>query len=472
LHAKDSTANDLIAGLPPISGMKLLRTLARGKGATSRRQLLKALGVSAAATPFIPVLDGWARAAASPQRMFLLYSPHGVIPQNYWPTGTETAFTFPTGGILEPLTPYKGDMVIFKGLKRDTRGPGDHERCFCSMWTGTALAAGTQLGNGPSIDQIVAKSIKPQTDFESLQFAVQPHYTSDSDSTSRAGRSDGNMIYAAAKQMIPAEFDPFKMFDRLFASGFGGGTGPDPNADKLRAKKMSLLDFVSGELGDLQATVVGKDDKLKIDSHLESVRDIERRLQTPEKSCGAIPRPDGSLNIDLGANFPTIIGIMNKLATAAFACDRTRIASMQYSRGFSRHTHTWLGLKDWHHTISHNTGAVGPLTAMQRWYMERIKDLLDLLKGTTEQGKPMLDSMLVIYVNELFTPWNHIAYPAANWTVGKANGALASTGRYVDFANGYDHNQFLTTMCHAMGAKEVVTVGDLGGNGPLPKILA
>src|SRR6185369_109143 len=234
--------------------MKLLSTLARGKGTTTRRQLLKALGVSAAAAPFVPALDGWAApGAASPQRMFLLFSPHGVIPENYWPSGNETNFTFPTGGILEPLNAYKSQMLLFNGIKRDTRGPGDHERCFCNIWTGTALAPGTQEGNGPSIDQIVAKAIKPATDFESLQFAVQPHYTSDSDSTSRAGRSDGNMIYAAAKQMIPSEFNPYKMFDRLFAAGFGGGA-PDANADKLRAKKKSLLDFVSGELGDLQAS--------------------------------------------------------------------------------------------------------------------------------------------------------------------------------------------------------------------------
>ena len=119
--------------------------------------------------------------------MFLLFSPHGVIPDAYWPTGSETAFNFPAGGILEPLAAHKGDMVIYKGLKRDTRGPGDHERCFCNMWTGTALAPGTQEANGPSIDQIVAKAIKPTTAFESLQFSVQPHYTSDTDSTSRAG---------------------------------------------------------------------------------------------------------------------------------------------------------------------------------------------------------------------------------------------------------------------------------------------
>src|SRR5213596_3279023 len=106
--------------------MKLLRTLARGKGTTSRRQLLKALGVSAAAAPLVPALDGWAApGATSPQRMFLLFSPHGVIPENYLPSGNETNFTFPTGGIMEPLNAYKNQMLFITGLKRDTKGPGD-----------------------------------------------------------------------------------------------------------------------------------------------------------------------------------------------------------------------------------------------------------------------------------------------------------------------------------------------------------
>jgi hypothetical protein len=454
--------------------MKLLRTISRGKGLTSRRQLLRALGVSAAAAPFVPALGGWANAAdSSPRRMFLLYSPHGVIPQNYWPTGAETNFSFPAGGILEPLAAYKNDMLVFKGLKRDTRGPGDHERCFCNIWTGTALAPGTQEGNGPSIDQIVAKASKQATDFESLQFSVQPHYSSDTDSTSRAGRSDGNMIYAGPKQRIPSEFDPYKMFDRLFTGGAApmGTAGTDMDAERLRAKRKSVLDFVMGELDDLQKGTVGKQDRLKIDSHLDSVRDVERRLQMPAQTCGGVTRPDGSLNLDLNENFPKIIGLMNRLSTSAFACDRTRIASMQYSRGFSRHTHTWLGLKDWHHTISHNAGATKALTDMQRWYYERFKELLDMLKAVDENGKPMLDNMLVIYVGELYTPWNHVASPSVAWTVGHAGGAIPRTGRYLDFAMAKDHNQFLVTMCHAMGATTVNKVGDMGGEGPLPGVL-
>jgi hypothetical protein len=450
--------------------MRLLRTLARGKGTTSRRQLLKALGVSAVASPFVPVLDGWAAPGdAPPKRMFLLFSPHGIIPENYWPSGSETNFTFAPGSILEPLNPYKSDMILINGLKRDTRGPGDHERCFCNMWTGTALAPGSQEGNGPSIDQIVAKAVKPGTDFESLQFAVQPHYTSDSDSTSRAGRSDGNMIYAGPKQRIPAEFDPYRMFARLFTGAMPAAAGGD--AERLRLRRKSVLDFVVEEVGDLQASVVGKDDRQKIDAHMTSVRDIERRLQNPVKACDAIAKSDGTLDINVGANFPKLVALTNQLAASAFACDRTRIASMQYSRGFSRHTHTWLGLKDWHHTISHNAGAKGPLTAMQRWYMERFKELLDLLAGVNEGGKRMLDSMLVVYVNELNTPWNHNAQPSGCWTMGKANGAITRTGRYLNFNGQHDHNQFLTTMVHAMGVTSVNKVGDLGSAGIIPNIL-
>jgi hypothetical protein len=460
--------------------MKLLRRISAGKALRSRRQLLKALGVSAAAAPFVPVLHGWAEAQTAPKRIFMLFSPHGVIPDAYWPTGSETAFNFPTGGILEPLAAHKSDMVIYKGLKRDTRGPGDHERCFCNMWTGTALAPGSQEANGPSIDQIIAKAIKPTTAFESLQFSVQPHYTSDTDSTSRAGRSDGNMIYAAAKQRIPSEFNPYKMFDRLFA-GIGAGGVPAPGGvtmpggdaaagERLRARKQSVLDFVAEEVMDLRRNVVGKQDGLRIDSHLDSVREIEKRLQAPARTCGGITKPDGTLDIDKGENFPKLIGIMNQLAVAAFACDRTRIASLQYSRGFSRHTHTWLGMKDWHHTISHDKGATRALTLMQRWYMERFNELINQLKAVDEGGKPMLDNMLVVYVGELYTPWNHVANPSVAFTFGKLGGAMR-TGRYLDFGMQKDHNQFLVTMVQALGVSGVNKVGDMGGEGPLPNVL-
>jgi hypothetical protein len=94
-----------------------------------------------------------------------------------------------------------------------------------------------------------------------------------------------------------------------------------------------------------------------------------------------------------------------------------------------------------------------------------------MLKAVDEGGKPMLDNMLVIYVAELYTPWNHQAAPSVAWTVGHAGGLIPRTGRYIDYGMNNDHNQFLVTMCHAMGVSNVTKVGDLGGSGPLPGVL-
>jgi hypothetical protein len=456
--------------------MNLLRASARGRGTTSRRSLLKALGVSAAAAPFVPTLDFASKAwgqpnVKSPQRLVLLFSPHGVIPETYWPTGGERDFAFPAAGILEPFAPHKADMLVFKGLKRPTKGHGAHEIVMCNLWTGGSMAEPSQDANGPSIDQIVAKAIKPDTSFESLQFGVQCPYWAEGDITSRAGSMNSSMINAAAHQRIYPENDPYKMFERLFAGGVGGAMGNSADADRLRTERKSILDFVREELGDLDKKV-GKSDRMKIAAHVDSTRDVERRLQQPATMCGAVTKPDGTLDLALNANHPKIIPLQNQLMVAALACDRTRIASMQYSRSFSNHKHTWLGSNEGHHTISHNAGAKKILTDIQRWYMTHFASLVQQFKDTSEGGKPMLDSMLVAYCHELYTPWNHVAEPSACFLFGKAGGAIPNPGRMIDFAGNNDHNQFLTTIGRAMGMQALNKVGDLGKEGILPGVLA
>jgi hypothetical protein len=451
--------------------MRLLRTLARGKGTTSRRQLLRALGVSAVAAPFVPCLDGWAAPGATPpRRLVLLFSPHGVIPETYWPTGTETAFTFPAGGILEPFNRHKADMVLFKNLKRQTKGRGAHEIVMCNLWTGGSMALPTQDANGPSVDQIIAKALPRETSFESLQFGVQCSWWGEGDIVAKAGSVNSSMINAAAHQRIYPENDPYRMFDRLFTGGTGPAAGNSMDGARLRDERKSILDFVKEELGDVERRV-GKSDRMKITAHLEGTRDIERRLQEPQAMCGAVTRPDGTLDLGANDNHPKIIPIMNKLMVSALACDRTRIASMQYSRSFSNLKHTWVGANGGHHDISHNAGAKKILTDIQRWYMSHLADLVDGFKGADETGKPMLDSTLVAYCAELYTPWNHVAEPSPCFFVGKAAGALPRTGRLLDLPDN-DHNQFLTTICRAMGVNSVDKVGDLGKSGILPGVLA
>jgi hypothetical protein len=463
--------------------MKLLRSSLVNRHATSRRSLLKALGVSAAAAPFVPALDGWAAAGTrAPQRLVLLFAPHGVNPSKYWPikgqSGAETDFSFPAGddAILKPLLPHKADMIFFDGLKRDTSGPGDHERLLDSLYSAGKVGPIHKYSSAITIDQIIVNKWKPaqETTFPSLQFAVQNWFWAGS--FAREGAADSEMIYAAPDTHIPAEWDPYKMYAKLFGQTVAGaGAGDEAAFTRLRAQKKSLLDFVNAELTSLQSQVVGQGDRSKIDYHLSAVREIEKTLQAPAATCGAIESPAGMIDSKQNDNHPMLIPIMNKLLTAALRCDRTRIASMQYSRAFSEFYFRWLPnfkADKFHHDISHiaNDPRIG---VIQQWYQARFSELLQMFKDVTEFGEPMLNNMLVVNAMEMETPWNHsCANRQPNWIAGKLGGVIPRTGRLLDYKSANDHNQFLVTILHAFGLTDIDRIGNLGSlPGKLPNVL-
>jgi hypothetical protein len=461
--------------------MKLLRTLGLGKvGGTpkgrplSRRSLLKALGVSAAAAPFIPTLDSWA-ADGAVQRLLLLFTPDGMVPEQWWPTGTETAWQFPQGGIMTPLERHKNDMIVFKGLPHKTQGSGAHEQAMGGLFTGNSLIGKT--GGAASVDQIIVQQLKAQltTDFPSLQYGVHSFYGGEGDLTSKLTNNNSYTIYGGPSQRIPAEADIYKVFDRVFGNQQAGGMATvmgEAGMDKLRAERKSILDFIKEELTDVNGKVA-KSDKIKIESHIDGAREIERRLSSAgPKMVGAIARPQGGIALDRNANFPMLIPIMNDMMVHTLASDRTRIAYLQYSRGFSLTKHDWLGAKEQHHFLSHKTAEKPILAAIQKWYMEHIAKLFDAMKAVPEAGGTLFDNTLIVYANELHTGWDHAPGPTATFWAGKGAGAIAKTGRFIDYAGSQDHNQMLCTIAHAMGARGVTKVGNMGNAGILPGILA
>jgi Protein of unknown function (DUF1552) len=184
--------------------MRLLRTTQLGRG-LNRRQLLKALGITAAASPLIPNLDSWA-ADATIKRLVLLFSSSGVVPEVFNPTGTETNWNFPAGGILEPLNRHKADMIFFKDIPRFNGGSGGaHEHAMGGLWTGNSIS-GNQ-GMSASVDQIIAQKLGKVTDFQSLQFGVAPFFNA-GDRNAKADSVNSYMIYSAPKAKVPAEGDP------------------------------------------------------------------------------------------------------------------------------------------------------------------------------------------------------------------------------------------------------------------------
>jgi hypothetical protein len=451
--------------------MKLLRTVTLGKANPSRRQLLKALGLSAAAYPLMPTLNGWAD--SQPSRLLLTFTSSGVVPEQWYPTGSETDFTFPAGGSTEPFNKHKADMIFFRGLKRGAAGGGGHEASTGGVWTGNSCVS--SVAQAPSVDQIIASKLPKQTDFQSYQFGVHCFFAADGDITSKRKNNNPYIIHAGKAQKIESQCDPYKVYDQLFAGINMGGVGDTTNMDRLRAEKRSILDALKGDFADLE-TKVAREDKIKIASHLDSVREIERRLDSAgPRMIGAIERPMGGIALDRSANYPQLINIMNRLTVAALASDRTRIASLQYSRGFSQVVHTWAGARDDHHTLSHQEGQKATLAKIQGWYCQRFSELFDMMKAVPEAGGTLLDHTLIAYSNELALGWTHGVDPAATYWVtgaqGRFGGKLKSSGRFLDYSNQFDYNQMLQTLTQLMGAP-TEKVGDFGKPGFIPPLLA
>ena len=459
------------------------------RSVSDRRAFLKALGVSAALSPFIPYLDGIAEAADAtfPKRLLLTFAPNGTVEDRFWPTGSEQQFSFAKGAITEPLAPYRASLIFPKNLTRQKpHGGGPHEGAMASLWTGSSLVADTpgefEYANGPSIDQIIAGKLPQATPFRSLALAVahDEQIGGDTDATTKY------MTYAKAKTPVIPDPDPYHVFNALMLSGSTSSTPSKVTPDALaavRAQRKSVLDLVLSELNGLSSKI-GSEDRDKVQSHIAGLRDIETRLEAPP----AMPPANGAacspptltpgyakklLDND---SFPALLKMQTDLTVAALACDATRIASLQWSRTFSMLRHTWLDKSaPAHHTNSHLTtdDAIGWQYRISAWYAQQLAYLLGKMSAVKEGNGTLLDNSLVVWGYDMNYGAVHGLSPSIAVLAGKLGGAMktGSNGRLVDFQGKNDWTQLLVTICHAMGAADVTTVGDLGVAGALPSLL-
>src|SRR5438552_2968489 len=187
----------------------------------TRRQFLRHLSVSAAAMPFLaglPSLTG-APLPQRRQRVVIMFSPNGTLPNEFWPDQSATDFVLKP--IMQPLDPFKDRMLVLNGIFNKIRGDGDsHMRGMSCLLTGRELLPGNIRGGGGSpagwasgisIDQEIKNFLQSRPDkrtrFGSLEFGVAV-----------PDRADPwtRMSYAGANQPIAPVDDPYQMFAKLY----------------------------------------------------------------------------------------------------------------------------------------------------------------------------------------------------------------------------------------------------------------
>ncbi len=433
---------------------------------TSRRTVLCGAGTAALTLPFLRVLEGTARAAPAPRRIVFFATPNGTNLPTYWPSDWNTL-----SPILSPLEPLKAKLVVTRGIdaktseKRDPAGnlPRNHALSYPDMLTGWQPPVPPPPGyGGPvdhSLDQAIARTVGGQTKFRSLELAVQ------------ADRSNGFWLLARGPgQILFPENSPAKIYQSLFADLAlpGSSSGPDPQAQKLLASRKSMLDFVRADLARLRCAL-GTEERPKFDAHLGAVRDLEESLTFTATASGpGCARPGQSPGTDFRATGKNQMDLIVR----AFACDLTRVVSLQWGGGASNTVYDWLGLTKGHHAIAHYRGvgltaeqAAVMTTKIETWFAQQFFYLCDQLNRITDvDGRTLLDNTAVVWLHEQQDGFRH-GMRDMPWVIAGSCGGFFKTGQMVRF-NGVAHNRMLLTLARAMGLS-ATSFGDPAFAGPV-----
>jgi hypothetical protein len=432
-----------------------------------RRKFLGALGLGAAASPLIPLLNATGQELTRPKRLVLIFQPDGAPALNYnttvdfRPQGSTTSFSL--HDIHSPLEPLKSKLVIPWGLKLTAGGAGEaHAFGMAGLWTASTLhgpGAGadfdggngnrTGWGSGPSIDQVVANAFGPDCPYQRAKDDPTPetaYRTVELGVRCLNATSLNRMIYAGDNSPLHPEMNPRAAFDRLFAGVSTAEPPPATGEDPLKLRKQAIVDVVKGDLASLRNRI-GSEEYAKVDAHLEGLLALERRLNAPTTpppaSCVVSDEPGGN------ASYPDEIRQMFDIAVAALACDVTRVISIQQSYAFSHVTHTWLGHTSDHHNMSHDgSDRRKELQEIDNWYSQQLAYFLGKLDEVNEGDGTLLDHTLVVCGREL----GSTAHRMDRWPVVMAGGSKLGlrTGRYLDF-EGQEHAKLLVSIGRLMG---------------------
>lgn len=444
-----------------------------------RRTLLRGLAGSLFALPLLELAATDVHAATPgmapdgyPLRFVVFFNPNGCWPATWFPTGTETEFTLASS--MAALEPFKDKLLLLDGVDMPSvdAGPGeDHQQGMGGVLTGRPLQQGGMVGgdgslagwgDGISIDQRIAQQIGATTPLASVEAGIRASAYVGSEVRSR-------MVYAGPAQPLPPEDNPVGVWSRMF-----GDFTADPSQMAIRrAKRVSVLDTVAGQFDAIRAQA-GADDRVRLDQHAALVRDLELRLQN-EPVLGEhcmVPGQPAAVNPDDAASMHLVSQAHIDLIAMAFACDITRVASLQYSNGANHHTFPFIGSNSDGHGLSHagddDAASWAEWTVRQTWYCEQFASLLGKLAAIPEGDVSVLDHTVILWVNELSKGNTH-SHQRMPFMLAGSGGGYFRTGRYATYPNA-SHNDLLVSLQNAFGIEDTVFGAPEFCTGPLANL--
>jgi len=470
-----------------------------------RRSFLSGLGAG-----LVPMLAPRSSGAAStaPKRLVVIAVPNGytgdylpeVIAGGWQARNTEFS-------PLKSLEKWKDRLTVIGGInvqnghdtgkevKNNPNATIAGHAIMPFLFTGAKGVAGPAIPDGwsltashPSVDQYVVQKLTAAAARPYPSLVLRPVKLSAGGYGNTPLSYTGKTLDGKSHNAPTIRDNPFTLFDDLF-----GGKLDTTALDKQRAKRKSILDFSAGHLKQLQGRV-GRDDKLRIENHLNGITQIEKQLATMTGACQQPTRAAASIWSDSQSNpmMHQVIRTQVDLTVAAMACDLTRVASHAWCTSNNNTivfpwladripslNEVWTGTETGgsgnnlrnHHTIAHNDGALKrEKNLVDQFFVENFAYFIEKLSTTLDvDGKPMIENTILLFANMQRTGGGHQTDNLTWFLAGNADGYFKH-GRYLPFLSGKTNqmaptNGILTAIVNAMGCPHIDSFGDAAYGG-------
>lgn len=399
------------------------RTFLRGIGATLALPLLDAM---------VPAMTALAKTPANPsklRRLGFVFMPMGCDITRWTPPGEDRLDEL--SPILRPLASVREHVTAITNLELRNAYPGTHATSNAAFLS-AATAKRTESSDyylGTTADQVAAKMIGKETRLPSLELAMDLLHTVGQCDNGYACVYQNNLSWSSPTTPLPAEAHPRIVFERLFGEG---GTAAERRA--ALEKRASLLDAVSGDFARLEKEL-GPRDRAKVSQYLDTIREVERRIEKAEAEAAENPVPDLDRPEGVPAAYSDHARLMFDLEVLAFQGDVTRVVTFQLARETSNRVYPETGVTDPHHPLTHHGNdpeKIARMAKINEFHVSLFAYFLEKLAATPEGNGTLLDHSLLLYGSGMGNPNVHDHTNLPILVAGGAAGRMRG-GRHIRY---------------------------------------
>lgn len=361
------------------------------------------------------------KSSEAPVRLAVLFAGNGFHSNEWWAKGEGKAMEL--GKVLEPLTELREKMILVKGLYNVEATKGNiHSSQTGNLLSGAPLASGGEIRSGTSVDQLLAQTYGNSTKVPSLVLGCEKSNPSVHKNYSMLYSS--HISWSSPTTPTPLEIYPALAFDRLFK-------------DEASRGDQSVLDAVLSDATDLRRQISTSDQR-KLDEYLDSVRDVEQRIENagkkgelqgwrPTLDKPNMQRPADGIPQDIGEH----MRLMSDLLVLGFQTDATRITTLKLNNDHSSLRFPNLGVDYMiHHLLSHSDSA--DWLKVNQFFLEQVAYIARKLDSIQEGPRTLLDNSMLLFCSSMMTG-NHNNDQLPVVMLGGGGGRIKA-GRVLDYS--------------------------------------